>query len=339
MLLSIIFAALAHTQQPFTVVYEGRRGPGRGKHVVLLAGDEEYRSEEGLPQLAKILALRHGFKCTVLFSIAPDGTIDPNCATNQPGLEALDTADLCITLLRFRHWPDDQMRHFAQYLKSGKPIIGLRTSTHAFDYPADSTSPYRAYCWKSTVWPGGFGKQVLGETWVSHWGEHKVQGTRGVPTSAGRSSPLLRGVDSLFGTTDVYEAAPPPNAQVLVTGSVLAGLSPTDAPAANRKRTAGGVEQEVNHPMMPIAWTRSYQLNGGNVGRAFTTTMGAATDLQNESLRRMLVNATYWAVGMEHRIPARADVRLVLPYAPSMYGFNGFKKGVTPEAIQSGRGK
>src|SRR5438094_7674167 len=69
-------------------VYEGKNGRGLGKQVVLLSGDEEYRSEEGLPQLAKILAQRHGFKCTVLFAINPaDGTIDPNVRTNMPGAE------------------------------------------------------------------------------------------------------------------------------------------------------------------------------------------------------------------------------------------------------------
>ena len=53
------------------VVYDGGDGPGKGKHVVLVCGDEEYRSEEALPQLGKILATRHGFKCTVLFAIDP----------------------------------------------------------------------------------------------------------------------------------------------------------------------------------------------------------------------------------------------------------------------------
>src|SRR6266700_824887 len=85
------------------VVYEGKTGPGKGMHLVFLAGDEEYRSEEAMPMLAKILAVRHGFKCTVLFSINPaDGTIDPVVQTNTPGMEALDSADLCVMALRFR---------------------------------------------------------------------------------------------------------------------------------------------------------------------------------------------------------------------------------------------
>src|SRR6267142_7006036 len=85
------------------VVYEGKEGPGKGKQIVFLSGDEEYRSEEALPMLAKILAVRHGFKCAVLFPINPaDGTIDPITQTNIPGMEALDSADVCVMALRFR---------------------------------------------------------------------------------------------------------------------------------------------------------------------------------------------------------------------------------------------
>src|SRR5690349_19896191 len=85
------------------VVYEPTNP--NGKNIVLLAGDEEYRSEEGLPQLAKILSLRHGFRCTVTFSINDKGEIDPDRHDNQPGLESLDSADLVVMLLRFREWP------------------------------------------------------------------------------------------------------------------------------------------------------------------------------------------------------------------------------------------
>src|SRR5438128_7427654 len=98
------------------LVLNGQDGPGKGKHVVLISGDEEYRSEETLPQLAKILANHHGFKCTVLFAIDPkDGTINPNRRDNVPGLEALDTADLMVVFTRFRELPDDQMKHIVDY--------------------------------------------------------------------------------------------------------------------------------------------------------------------------------------------------------------------------------
>src|ERR1041384_7936195 len=131
----LLFAALlqlaltASLQAADWVVYQGKSGPGEGKHIVFLSGDEEYRSEEALPMLAKILAVRHGFKCTVLFAVNPaTGLIDPVTLNNIPGIEALDSADLCVMALRFRELPDDQMKHFVDYLNAGKPIIALRTS-------------------------------------------------------------------------------------------------------------------------------------------------------------------------------------------------------------------
>ena len=312
------------------VTYEGKTGPGKGRHIVFLTGDEEYRSEEGMPQLAKILAVHHGFKCTVLFSINKDGEIDPNTQNNEPGMEALASADLCIMLLRFRGWPDDQMKHFADYFLAGKPVIALRTSTHAFDYKKDSQSAYKKFGWQGKEWPGGFGKQVLGETWVSHWGNHKKEATLGVIPDAVRKHPILRGVEQVFGDTDVYEATPPADATVLVYGQVLKGMNPTDAPADYRKKTAKGVEQGVNDPMMPVVWVRDFKNENGKVNKVLTTTMGSATDLQNEGMRRLLVNGAYWSVGLEKKIPKKATVDYVGEFKPTMYGFNGFKKGVKP---------
>ena len=101
--------------------FAGGEGPGKGKHIVLVSGDEEYRSEETLPQLGKILAKHHGCKCTVLFAIdLKDGTINPNQNNNIPGLEALKTADLMIIFTRFRNLPDDQMQHIDNYLDIGQ---------------------------------------------------------------------------------------------------------------------------------------------------------------------------------------------------------------------------
>src|SRR6187200_2638832 len=109
---SLLLASIAFTLPTWAagITYEGGSGPGSGKHIVLVSGDEEYRSEEALPQLGKILALRHGFRCTVLFAIDPqDGTINPNISNNIPGLETLKSADLLILFTRFRNLPDDQM--------------------------------------------------------------------------------------------------------------------------------------------------------------------------------------------------------------------------------------
>src|SRR5436189_6009741 len=103
----------------------------KNKNVVLLSGDEEYRSEESLPMLAKILSQRHGFKCTVLFALDRRGTISPNDAVRLRGAEALDSADAIVMLLRFRKYDDATMKHFVDAYQRGIPIIGLRTSTHA----------------------------------------------------------------------------------------------------------------------------------------------------------------------------------------------------------------
>ena len=308
-----------------TVVYQGKAGPGQGRHIVFLAGDEEYRSEEGLLMLAKILAVRHGFKCTVVFSLNPaDGTIDPLNQTNMPGITALDSADLCVMGLRFRELPDSQMKHFVDYLDAGKPIIALRTSTHAFKYDRNKASPYAKYDWHSTAWPGGFGQQALGETWVDHHGKHGFESTRGVLNEAFKGPPILRGVKDIWGPTDVYTVSHlPKDATVLVWGQVLSGMKPTDPP----------VEGPKNNPMMPLAWLRNYTGEKGKTSKVFTTTMGAAVDLESEGLRRLLVNAAYWAVGLEKEIPAKADADYVGEYKPGWFGFGKFKPGLKPEDL------
>jgi len=117
------------------VLYEGRDGPGEGKHIVLISGDEEYRSEEALPMLGKILAVHHGFKCTVLFAVDPQtGEINPQIQTNIPGLHNLETADLMVIFTRFRELPDEQMRYIVDYMNSGGRVVGLRRATHALRY-------------------------------------------------------------------------------------------------------------------------------------------------------------------------------------------------------------
>ena len=314
--LSLAFATFASAEEQW-ITYEGKAGPGKGKHVVLLAGDEEYRSEEALPMLAKILSERHGFTATVLFSINKQtGEIDPNTADNQPGMEVLDKADVVITSLRFRHWPDGQMRHFADYVKAGKPVIGLRTSTHAFNGIKGDFAPFNA-----------FGKKVYGEGWVSHWGRHKSEATRGVIEGAAKDDALLRGVSDVFGDTDVYEAYPPADAKVLLRGLVLKGMTAGDEPAVyGKKRATDKAEQPVNEPAMAVAWTRVNDNDFGKGNKVLCTTMGSATDLQNEGLRRMLVNATFAFTELD--VPAKADVEYVDPYKPLFYGFNGYRKGL-----------
>lgn len=309
------------------VVYEGKDGPGRGKHIVLISGDEEYRSEEALPMLGKILARHHGFKCTVLFAIDPQtGEIAPNVRDNIPGLEMLDTADLMIIATRFRNLPDDQMEHIVRYLEQGKPVIGLRTATHAFDIPPDRK--YARFSWRSKEpgWEGGFGRVVLGETWIAHHGDHNKESTRGIIAPGKEQHPIVRGCEDIWGPTDVYRVRLPlpGDSEPLILGQVLEGMLPTDKPVVGPK----------NDPMMPIAWIKTYQINGGPKGRVFTATMGAAVDFKSEGLRRLIVNASYWCVGLENQIPDRAKVDFVGAFDPNYFGFNGYKRGLRPRDFQ-----
>lgn len=286
---------------------------GAGKRVVLIAGDEEYRSEEALPQLAKILAKHHGFDATVLFSIDPKtGQVDPNNQNNIPGLQHLTNADLVIIATRFRELPDWQMQYVVDYFKSGKPVIGLRTATHAFAYGKNKESKFADWSYNSSKWKGGFGQQVLGDTWISHHGKHGSQSTRGVIHPKSESHPILRGVKDVWGPTDVYGIKNlVPEATVLLDGQVLKGMTPLDEPIV------GG----VNEPMMALAWIKDYQVPDGKSGKAFCTTMGAATDLTCADLRRLIVNAAYYLTGMESKITDNAEVGIVGRFEPSMFGF------------------
>jgi hypothetical protein len=294
-----------HFEQWFTL-------DGPGKHIVFISGDEEYRSEEALPMLAQVLATHHGFRCTVLFAIDPaTGWVDPNVRTNIPGMHWLATADLVVLFVRFRELPDPDMAHFVQYVFGGKPLLALRTSTHAFRYTRHPASPYAKY--SCTQPDGGFGRQVLGETWVAHHGRHGFEATRGVPRF-GHS--ILQGVGTIWCPTDVYGAHPPGDVEVLVDGQVLTGMNPADPP-------------KPDTTTMPAAWIRQPNAARGT-GRIFCTTMGAAVDLQDASLRRLIVNGCYWCLGREAEISLDRSSEPVGEYRPSPYGLRREPLGKWP---------
>ncbi len=329
-LVAILFTGTITAAEKQWVVYEGEDGPGKGKHIVLVSGDEEYRSEEALPQLGKILAVRHGFTCTVLFAINPEtGTIDPNYGRNIPGLEALDDADLMILSLRFRNLPDDQMKHIDDYLKSGRPVIGMRTSTHAFNIPGNATYGHygNGYGGEKKEWRDGFGRLVLGEKWISHHGGHKSESTVGIIADGAKDHPIVRGLKDgdVWGPTDVYgvRLPLPGDCKPIILGQVTKRKGPAAAdPFFGMRPTDDEPDPSKNNPMMPVAWTKTYEVPGGKTGPAFTTTMGASTDLVAEGTRRMLVNAVYWCVGIE--VPENGTkVDIVGDYQPTAYSFHG----------------
>jgi Trehalose utilisation len=278
-----------------------------GKEIVLIAGDQEYRSEESIPALAKILETRHGFHCTVLYSInRQTGAIDPSTMDNIPGLEALRKADLMILFTRYLELPDDQMKEIIDYTNSGRPIVGLRTATHAFNYVKHPDSPYAKFGAQSK--DGGYGRQVLGETWIAHYGAHQKESTRGVVAAGMQDHPILRGVRNIWGESDVYEITGlSGDGRPLVMGQVLLGMDPSSLPDPGKK-------------LMPVAWIKTYTGETGKTDRVFMTTMGHVMDFKNEGFRRMVVNACYWAMGMEKQISARSNVDFVGDYTPSPIG-------------------
>ena len=309
----------------------------KSKHIVFISGDEEYRSEEALPQLAKIMSKHHGFKCTVLFAQDPKfpGVINANYGKNIPGLEALATADVMVIFTRFRALPDNQMAMIDAYLKSGKPVMGIRTATHAFNFKKEDISAFKHYSngynGDKTAWKGGFGRLVLGEKWISHHGHHKHQSTTGLLANEANSHEIANGLANgdVWGATDVYGVRLPliGDAKPVVLGQVTLregefngddifyGMKPTDKePATTNKKG-----EKLNDPMMPVAWVKSYQLPGGKKGKAFTTTVGAANDMLIEGTRRLLVNGIFWVANQD--VPAKANVDLVGEYSPTAYEF------------------
>lgn len=309
------------------------------KHVVLVSGDEEYRSEEALPQLAKILSKTHGFKCTVLFSQDPanPGVINPQYLKNIPGLEQLSSADMMVMFTRFRALPDDQMKHIDDFLKTGKPVLGIRTATHAFNFGKDSLTSYKHYTngykGDKEEWKDGFGRFILGEKWISHHGHHKHQSTKGLIAPDAENHSITNGIEDgdVWGATDVYgvRLPLPGDSQPIILGQVmnrkgeydendvLFGMKPTDDEVAGKNKK--GVN--VNDPMMPVAWTKSYQIPGGKKGKVFTTTVGVSNDMLIEGCRRLLVNATFWALDLP--VPEKANVDIIGSFNATQYSNYG----------------
>ena len=295
------------------LVIEGKEGIGKGQHIVFVTGEEYYRSEEGMSMFAKILSQHHGYKCTVLFAIDPvTGFINANKANNIPGLEALKSADLMVVFARFRELPDADMKHIVDYVNAGKPVLGIRNATHAFRYSANSTSPYKNWDFQSKAWLGGFGQQILGDTWIAHYGKFQKEATLATVISSQRNNPVLRGVaDTIFCHTDVNSVERlTPKDLVLMQGQVLSGLNPMDPPVTDKRKDV----------RMPFAWFKTYTAPSGKEGRSFSTTAGASLDWQSEDLRRLMVNAIYSLTGHEKDIPQKSNVNFIGEYKPKPTG-------------------
>jgi type 1 glutamine amidotransferase len=251
-------------------------------HVVFVTGDDEYRSEITMPMIAAILEARHGLRTSVARAVPRPQTKD-----NIEGLEALDSADLMVMYTRFRALPDDQLRRILAFTGAGKPLVGFRTTTHAFLYPADS--PHRDL-------NDAFGRDVFGQKWITHHGHRSSTGVTLHDPSRGH--PILRGVTPFHARSWLYHVAPlhGDDNTVLLDG------------------TSEGSEQlarQAEFPLtQPVAWTRTH-----NGARVFFTTLGHPDDFTHESMRRLVVNAVLWALGRDVP-PGGADVTVVGTYTP-----------------------
>jgi type 1 glutamine amidotransferase len=310
---AIVAVPLAGAQ----VVYPGGKGPGEGKHIVFIASDHEYRGEETCPALARILAKTHGFKCTVIFGVDEQGNIEPG-SSKLPGMEALKEADLLVIFARFLSPSAEDMAHLTDYLGRGGPVVGLRTSSHAFKIGKGDANARYSFDWKGPEYEKGFGHQVLGNTWVGHYGRNHKQGTRIELVAAQKAHPILTGVpDVSFCHAGGYTGIAAEDFTVLATSQPLTTMDPGSAPAEGKVA-------------MPSAWTRSYKSAAGKEARVFHSTQGASEDILDAGYRRLLINGIFWAAGLEAKITPQLGVDFVGPYQPTTFKFEGFVRGVKP---------
>ena len=302
------------------LVYEGTSGIGKGKHIVFIASDHEYRGEETCPAIARILAHRYGFKCTVLIGLDENGHIKPG-SSKIPGMEALDKADMMFLFLRFLAPDDASMDHFINYLNRGGPVLGLRTTTHGFNGLKGKNSKYN-YNSRDKNYDWGFGRQVLGETWrpregAGHYGKNHKYSTRMFVVPEQKNHPIMRGVKDMHAMAGAYSAVPIQGSVILGKNQVLDSMKPDGKPIPNK-------------PPSPSIWVRTYKSASGKEGRVFTSTQGASEDIISEGVRRCIINGVFWCMGLEENIKADMDVAFVGPYQPTTFSFGGGRKKVKP---------
>jgi type 1 glutamine amidotransferase len=298
----------------------GAGAQARVPYVVFVTGDEEYRSEESMPMLARMLHGHYGFKVTVCYSLGKDGTINPNNLENIAGLEAVDDADLLVLFTRFRKLPDEQLGHIVRYAESGRPMVGFRTATHAFRY---GSGPHAADM--DNAWP----IKVFGQKWITHhghFGDGRELLTDVTVNPELRNHPILRGVKPFQAYSWLYH--------IEGGGDRLSGDCERLL-VGRAKKTSH--ENEINRfPITnPVAWTKTSPAGSGLPVRVFFTTLGHPYDFKQEPMRKLAINGILWALGMDDKIPPEgARAEFVGDYEPNDSGFGDkFKRGRRPESI------
>ena len=226
--------------------------------------------------------------------------IDPNNQAGVRGWDHLKSADLMLTGTRFRRPTAEDAKHVTEFLNAGKPVIGIRTATHAFT-GGGSFGGKISY--------GAFGPLIMGEGWVSHHGRHKVEGARGVIEAKNAKHPILNGVKDVFGPSDAYGIRRLTDKDtILLRGAVTETL--IQSPKTPRARRT--------IPCKPLAWLHPYEAPNGKGGTTFCTTMGLV-DLVSEDLRRLVVNACYHLTGLDARKSRTWPRRSLLSFLLRLY--------------------
>ena len=255
----------------FVPSFSREHGPTKAKKplVVFVCGDHEYSGENTLPLLAAILEKEYGFRTKVLKSFP-----DQNAERDIPGLDILAEADLAVFFLRWRLLPADQVAHIEAYLKSGKPIMGFRTSTHSFNYPnTDPLVAYNGFAERAFGAPPGWG----GPSNHTHYGHNASTDATVIAEKA--KHPILTGVDPIFHVRSwLYRVLP-------------------DYPAKGTDWLLMGKAVNPDKPAVdqPIAWTWENQYKG----KVFFTTMGHPEDFSVAPFQRLVVNAIHWELGLK----------------------------------------
>lgn len=300
-----------------------QKGPEvKPPHVIFIMGDEEYRSEESMPMIAKILRREMGATISLCYAVDSAGIIDPNRLDHIEGLEALRNADLMVMFTRFRALPKEQAQLILDYAESGKPLVGFRTSTHAFLYQEDSSMMHL-----NNEWP----VKVFGQQWITHHG-HFEDGN--LPLTAVRpyentATPILNGVAPFEAYSWLYH----------VDGGDWKLYGDSNPFLEGRSLRSQHEEDGRLHefPLTnPVAWTKTYTGRSGKAARVFFTTLGHPYDFKLEDMRKLALNGIYWALGRENEIPENGvNVELPGPYEPNNSGFGEkYKKDMKPEMIQ-----
>lgn len=275
-------------------------------HLVFVTGDEEYRSEETMPMLARILHRDHGFTVSVCFALT-DGIIDPDRLDHIEGLEILSSADMMIMNTRFRKLPDAQLKHITDFAESGKPMAGFRTATHAFRYGGGNNM--------DKEWP----QKVFGLPWISHHGH--TSSTDATIAQGQENHPVLRGVKPFHARSWLYHST-----------TLLPSVTPLIMGRAIKSPEPGGEYFGDPHT---VAWVHEYEGKNGK-SRVFFTTAGHSEDFKREEFRKLSLNGILWALGMEDSIPAEGSkTDFAAPFEPNPSSASGkaYKHGLKPATM------